>query len=150
MTDKEPETPRSPLRASAEDQGHHNQGGDTRSSGPKRRILVVDDNLDSAESMAMLLQAMGHEVHTAHDGAAALEKAELHKPEIVLLDIGLPGMSGYTVGARMREVAGLRTVRLIAMTGYGHEDDRKRSRDAGFDHHLVKPVDLAALTALLS
>jgi CheY-like chemotaxis protein len=139
-----------PLREAAAEQISHNSNSDTSSSGPKRRILVVDDNVDSAESMAMLLRAMGHEVHTAHDGAAALEKAEAHKPEIVLLDIGLPGMSGYLVGARMREVAGLSKLRLIAMTGYGQEDDRKRSRDAGFDYHLVKPVDLATLAKLLT
>ncbi|MGZ5095145.1 MAG: PAS domain S-box protein [Burkholderiales bacterium] len=139
-----------PLREAAADDRPHNRGGDASSSGPKRRILVVDDNVDSAESMAMLLRAMGHEVHTAHDGASALEKADAHKPEIVLLDIGLPGMSGYAVGARMREVDALRKVRLIAITGYGQEDDRKRSRDAGFDHHLVKPVDLATLAALLT
>jgi CheY-like chemotaxis protein/two-component sensor histidine kinase len=141
---------RLPLRGVAAEQRHHNSGGETSSSGAKRRILVVDDNVDSAESMAMLLRAMGHDVHTAHDGASALEKADAHKPEIVLLDIGLPGMSGYAVGARMREVDALRKVRLIAMTGYGQEDDRKRTREAGFDHHLVKPVDLATLAALLT
>jgi two-component system CheB/CheR fusion protein len=139
-----------PLREAAAEQRHHDGNGDTSSSGPKRRILVVDDNVDSAESMAMLLRAMGHDVHTAHDGVSALEKADAHKPEIVLLDIGLPGMSGYTVGARMREIDALRKVRLIAMTGYAQEEDRKRSRDAGFDHHLVKPVDLATLAALLT
>ena len=104
-----------PLREAAAEQRHSDGNGDTSSSGPKRRILVVDDNVDSAESMAMLLRAMGHEVHTAHDGVSALEKADAHKPEIVL-DIGLPGMSGYTVGARMREIDALRKVRLIAMT----------------------------------
>jgi PAS domain S-box-containing protein len=115
-----------------------------------RRILVVDDNSDSAESMALLLRASGHEVHTAHDGASALEQAGAHKPEIVLLDIGLPGMSGYTVAKRLRAIPELDAVTLIAMTGYGQEEDRKRSRDAGFDHHLVKPIDLAVLTALLT
>jgi PAS domain S-box-containing protein len=115
-----------------------------------RRILVVDDNSDSAESMALLLRASGHEVHTAHDGASALEQAHAHKPEIVLLDIGLPGMSGYTVAKRLRDIPELGAATLIAMTGYGQEEDRKRSRDAGFDHHLVKPVDLAVLSALLT
>jgi len=115
-----------------------------------RRILVVDDNSDSAESMALLLRASGHEVHTAHDGASALEQAGAHKPEIVLLDIGLPGMSGYTVAKRLRAIPELDAVTLIAMTGYGQEEDRKRTRDAGFDHHLVKPIDLAVLTALLT
>jgi PAS domain S-box-containing protein len=115
-----------------------------------RRILVVDDNSDSAESMALLLRASGHEVHTAHDGASALEQADAHKPEIVLLDIGLPGMSGYTVAKRLRDIPELGAVTLIAMTGYGQEEDRRRSRDAGFDHHLVKPIDLAVLAALLT
>jgi PAS domain S-box-containing protein len=114
-----------------------------------RRILVVDDNLDSAETMAMLLRATGHEVETAHDGASALERAPHYCPEYVLLDIGLPGMSGYTVAERLRALPVLHGVKLIAMTGYGQEEDRRRSREAGFDHHLVKPVDFGALSAIL-
>jgi PAS domain S-box-containing protein len=115
-----------------------------------RRILVVDDNRDSVDSMAMLLRAIGHEVETAHDGAGALERAPQYLPEYVLLDIGLPGMSGYTVAQRLRALPALREVKLIAMTGYGQEDDRRRSREAGFDHHLVKPVDFGTLCAILS
>ncbi|HEY0337204.1 MAG TPA: PAS domain S-box protein [Burkholderiales bacterium] len=140
-----------PLVTRTRDQTRNGHGTDEpASSARQRRILVVDDNSDSAESMALLLRASGHDVHTAHDGASALEQADAHKPEIVLLDIGLPGISGYTVAKRLRELPGLSAVKLIAMTGYGQEDDRKRSRDAGFDHHLVKPVDLAVLAALLT
>jgi PAS domain S-box-containing protein len=139
-----------PLVTRPRDQNKNAHDGEAASSARRRRILVVDDNSDSAESMALLLKASGHDVHTAHDGASALEQADAHKPEIVLLDIGLPGMSGYTVAKRLREVPGLSAVKLIAMTGYGQEDDRKRSRDAGFDHHLVKPIDLAVLSALLT
>ena len=130
----------------APDAGPRMNAAQTEAAARKRRILVVDDNQDSAESMAMLLRMSGHEVHTAQDGTAALEQADAHKPEIVLLDIGLPGMSGYTVAQRLRQLAGLRKVILIAMTGYGQEEDRRRSRDAGFNQHLVKPVDLATLT----
>jgi CheY-like chemotaxis protein len=139
-----------PLATRPRDRAKNAHDTEAASSALQRRILVVDDNSDSAESMALLLKASGHDVHTAHDGASALEQADAHKPEFVLLDIGLPGMSGYTVAKRLREVPGLSAVKLIAMTGYGQEDDRKRSRDAGFDHHLVKPVDLAVLAALLT
>jgi PAS domain S-box-containing protein len=114
-----------------------------------RRVLVVDDNRDSADSMAMLLRATGHEVETAHDGPGALERAPHYLPEYVLLDIGLPGMNGYTVAERLRALPGLRNVKVIAMTGYGQEEDRKRSREAGFDHHLVKPVDFDTLCSIL-
>jgi two-component system CheB/CheR fusion protein len=115
-----------------------------------RRVFVVDDNRDSADSMAMLLRATGHEVETAHDGPGALERAPDYRPEYILLDIGLPGMNGYTVAQRLRELPALRDVKLIAMTGYGQDEDRKRAREAGFDHHLVKPVDFGALCAILN
>jgi PAS domain S-box-containing protein len=115
-----------------------------------RRVLVVDDNRDSADSMAMVLGATGHEVRTAHDGPEALEVAAEYKPECVLLDIGLPGMNGYSVAERLRALPGCDQVVMIAMTGYGQEDDRRRSREAGFDHHLVKPVDFDVLTGILN
>ena len=114
-----------------------------------RRILVVDDNRDSAESLAMLLRTFGHDVQTAHDGASALEQARQHTPELVLLDIGLPGTSGYTVGERLRALPGMAKARLVAVTGYGQDEDRQRSADAGFAAHLVKPIDFDALRALL-
>jgi PAS domain S-box-containing protein len=125
---------------------------DARRSAPHggRRVLVVDDNRDSAESMAMLLRATGHDVETAYDGPTALEAALRDRPEYVLLDIGLPGMSGYAVAERLRAAPALRRMILIAMTGYGQEEDRRRSREAGFDHHLVKPVDFDVLASILS
>jgi two-component system CheB/CheR fusion protein len=115
-----------------------------------RRVLVVDDNADAAECLAWVLRARGHEVCTAHDGVAALEAARGSRPEVVLLDIGLPRMDGYEVARRLRREPGLEKVLLVALTGYGHEDDRRRSRAAGFDHHLVKPADPAELTRLLA
>lgn len=113
----------------------------------RRRILVVDDNQDSAESLALLLEIYGHEVRTAFAGPAALETASTFRPDVVLLDIGLPGMDGYEVARRLR--AEHDRCRLIALTGYGRDDDRERSREAGFDHHLVKPVDLNELARVL-
>jgi PAS domain S-box-containing protein len=123
--------------------------GEREGGRPGRRVLVVDDNRDSAESIALLAEIWGHEVRTAHDGPSALEAAASSPPEVVLLDIGLPGMDGYEVARRFREQRGEGVV-LIAMTGYGMEEDRRRSRDAGFDHHLVKPVDPEALRAFLA
>jgi CheY-like chemotaxis protein len=117
---------------------------------PQHRLLIVDDNVDSAESMAELLALSGHEVRTAHDGAAALIEAQSFRPEVILLDIGLPGMNGYEVARRMREIPELRTATLMAMTGYGQDEDRRKSQEAGFDHHLVKPVDLSDLNRLLA
>ena len=110
---------------------------------------MVDDNVDTAESLAMLLKLYGHEVWPVHTGPKALEVALAEWPDVILLDIGLPGMDGYEVARRLREQQGSERVRLIAMTGYGQEADRRRSQDAGFDHHLVKPVDPAKLQELL-
>ena len=115
----------------------------------KRRLLVVDDNKDAAESMSMLLEMWGHEVAFAYDGPSALETAEQWQPEAVFLDIGLPGMDGYEVAERLRELPQAKDAVLIAITGYGQEDDRLRSRRAGIDHHLVKPVAPDALRSLI-
>jgi PAS domain S-box-containing protein len=123
--------------------------GDRRLLAVPRRVLVVDDNLDSADGLATLLSLEGHHVATAHNGPLALEKAHLLLPDIVLLDIGLPGMDGYEVARRMRDSPDLQASRLVAVTGYGGESDRLRSREAGFSHHLVKPVGVEALQALL-
>jgi signal transduction histidine kinase/ActR/RegA family two-component response regulator len=122
----------------------------TSGNGPAQRILIVDDNADSADSLARLLRVLGHDVQTANDGPAALEAARTRPPGIVLLDIGLPGMDGLEVARRMRQELGLSRAVLVALTGYGQEDDKRRSQDAGFDAHFVKPVDLAALQALLA
>ena len=114
-----------------------------------RRILVVDDNHDAAASLSLLLELDGHTIVAAHDGPSAFTAAETHRPEVVLLDIGLPGMNGYDVARRLREQAWGRAMVLIALTGWGQEEDRSRTRTAGFDAHLVKPVDYAELMQLL-
>ncbi len=115
-----------------------------------RRILVVDDNTDAAVSLVTLLQMSGHDALVAHDGAAAIEAMARHRPEIVLLDIGLPLLNGYEVCRRARLAPWGRDMVLIALTGWGQEKDLQASREAGFDGHLVKPVDYAALVALMS
>jgi PAS domain S-box-containing protein len=114
------------------------------------RVLVIDDSVDTAESMTLLLRLWGHEVRVAHDGPAAVAVAGEYRPEVVLLDIGLPGMTGHEVAKQLREEPGLKSAMLIAVTGYGQEQDRRLSREAGIDHHLVKPIDLGALQQLLA
>jgi len=114
------------------------------------RVLVVDDNLDAAEMLAEWLSAIGHSVRVAADGPTALEIAADFKPDVALLDIGLPVMDGYEVARRLREQPGCAKMRLIALTGYGQESDHDRSRRAGFEDHLVKPVDLDAITRAVS
>ena len=114
-----------------------------------RRVLVVDDNEDAAESLAVLLRMQGQDVQVASNGPAALELAEAFRPQVVFLDIGMPGMDGYEVARRLRALPQLGDVVLIAQTGWGQEDDRRLSREAGFDEHLVKPTDPAALRSLL-
>jgi CheY-like chemotaxis protein/two-component sensor histidine kinase len=116
-----------------------------------RRILVVDDNQEAAEMLSMLLQTLGeHRVTVAHDGESALRKAREERPEILLLDIGLPGLDGYEVGRKLRQDPTTNGALVVAVTGYGQEEDRRRSRAAGFDEHLVKPVDVAELVRVLS
>jgi PAS domain S-box-containing protein len=119
-------------------------------SANKRRILVVDDNRDVAESLAMLLESEGHQVLTAFDGIAAMETARTERPDIILMDIGLPGMDGYAVAQALRQNHELERTMLIALTGYGQPDDRKKSSASGFDEHLVKPVDIEKLRQLLA
>jgi CheY-like chemotaxis protein len=114
-----------------------------------RRILVVDDNKDSAQSLALLLKITGHETCLAHDGLEAVVAAGQFRPELVLLDIGLPRLNGYEACRRIREEAWGKTIVLVALTGWGQEEDRRKSKDAGFDHHLVKPVEYNALVELL-
>jgi PAS domain S-box-containing protein len=115
----------------------------------RRRIMVIDDNKDAAESMSMLLELWGHEVMCAYDGHSALEAAVKYHPDAVFLDIGLPGMDGYEIAERLREQPESAHAVLIAITGYGQDEDRRRSRDAGIDHHLVKPVAPETLHTLL-
>src|SRR5207253_7234972 len=110
----------------------------------------VDDNPDSAASLGLLLQLQGHDVRTAHNGPGALEAAQAYHPEVMLLDIGLPGMDGYEVARRIRALPALQHVLLVALTGYGKDEDKRRSQEAGFNAHLVKPVDLDILNKLLA
>jgi two-component system, chemotaxis family, CheB/CheR fusion protein len=119
-------------------------------NGVRRRALVVDDNVDAARSLAMLLKLSGHDVHTVHDGPAALEVIGEFQPDVIFLDIGLPGLDGYEIARRLRSMPEIEDVLLLALTGYGQEEDRRRSFEAGFDHHLVKPVDLGTLHAILA
>ena len=114
------------------------------------RVLVVDDNVDTARGLARLLKLLGHDVRTAHDGPTAIEAARDHQPDFVLLDIGLPGMDGYEVARNLRRDDGIKEATIIAISGYGQDSDRRRSREAGFDHHLVKPIDHDALLTLLA
>lgn len=117
--------------------------------GPRRRILVVDDNFDAAEALGELLRDYGHEVATAHDGPRALDHVRLHRPEIVLLDISMPEMDGYEVAKRIRGELGLGDALLVALTGYGEDRHRRLAREAGFDQHVTKPVDASTLEELL-
>ena len=113
------------------------------------RILVVDDNVDAADSMAMLLRLSGNDVRTANDGVEAVEAAAEFLPDVILLDIGLPRMNGFDAAKLIRAARG-RDVLLIAVTGWGKDEDRRRSAESGFDHHLTKPVDPVALQAMLA
>jgi two-component system CheB/CheR fusion protein len=117
---------------------------------PRQRILVVDDAQASAETLALLLRAIGQEVATAHDGRTAFDWAVQHKPDVVFLDIAMPGIDGYEVARRLRGAAGLEEIVLVALTGYGQEEDRRRAGEAGFNHHLTKPTSIEALCDVLS
>jgi CheY-like chemotaxis protein len=112
-----------------------------------RRVLIVDDNLDAAATLDQLMRSLGHETRVAHNGTDALSLADQFKPQVVLLDIGMPGMNGYEVAAQLRKRG--RAMKIVAVTGWGTEDDRSRSAQAGFDLHLVKPVDEAALQRII-
>ena len=112
------------------------------------RILVVDDNADAADSLGMLLEVRGDKVRIAYDGLEALQAEADFRPEVVLLDIGMPKLSGYDVAKRIRAARG-NAVLIVAITGWGQEDDRQRARDAGFNHHFTKPVDFDVLLDLI-
>lgn len=128
---------------------HPGSGKASPRRGVPRRILVVDDNVDALEAMTMALQAMGHTVVTAPDGPSALARASDARPDLVLLDLGMPAMDGFETVRRLRALPELRGARLVALTGFGQPEDRRRALAAGFDQHLVKPADLDALTRLL-
>jgi two-component system CheB/CheR fusion protein len=130
-------------------------GTDTTSTGTAKRaardwrVLVVDDNVDAANMIAMMLQLFGHQTETVYSAHSALEMAVEYRPDFVVLDIGLPGMDGYEVARRLRQVPELKDIRLIAATGYGQDADRQRSEEAGFDYHLVKPIEPEKLQTVL-
>jgi CheY-like chemotaxis protein len=138
-----------PLRSRSVPDGGRLAWENAASVGPQRRILIVDDNRDAADALAELMRDFGHDVSTAHDGRSALESATTNRPELVLLDISMPEMDGFEVARRLREEVGLRDAILVALTGYGEDRHRRLSRDAGFDHHLTKPVDAFKLEELL-
>jgi CheY-like chemotaxis protein len=138
------------LAEPAPESGQKTQAASAPSSTGARRVLVVDDNVDSAESMAVLLRLYGHDVRLAHDGEAALEEARAFRPDIMFLDLSLPKMDGYEVARRLRLEQAMSGMTLVAMTGYGQEEERRRTREAGFHLHLVKPVNFDMLQELLS
>jgi CheY-like chemotaxis protein len=114
------------------------------------RVLVADDNQDAVESLAALLRVLGHDVRMAADGAEAVRAAGEFRPEVAFLDIGMPRMNGYEAARQIRGTESGRGLVLVALTGWGQEEDRRRSREAGFDHHLVKPLDPTALAEVLA
>ncbi|HEY4373685.1 MAG TPA: response regulator [Burkholderiales bacterium] len=134
-------------KMTAQAAGAVNDAEGTASGG--RCVLVVDDNQDAAESLGVLLEVMGHEVHIAYDGEQALEMAATLEPDVVLMDINLPKLNGYDAAQQMRALDSMRGATLVALTGWGQGEHRQRSLNAGFDHHLVKPVGLEDLEALL-
>ena len=119
-------------------------------SAPSRRVLVVDDNQDSVDSMVMLLELLGNQVYTARDGIEAVEAAERFRPDLVLMDMGMPRMNGYDATRRIREQPWGREMIIIALTGWGQEDDKVRSYEAGCDTHIVKPIDVTKLEEVLA
>jgi CheY-like chemotaxis protein len=142
--------PHGPACSNGQNRRREEKPADTSPGSFPRRILVVDDNVDAAESLRMLLSLEGHEVQIAHDGPAALRVVQEMQPDVVLLDIGLPRMDGYEVARQLRQLPSVEKVLLVALTGYGQEDDRRRSQEAGFNAHLVKPADLDSLRSVLA
>lgn len=128
----------------------HSPRNAVESTGGPRRVLVADDNADAAESLAMLLTLMGNEVRTAADGLEAVRVAEEFRPDVAVLDIGMPRLDGNGAARRIRAEPWGRDISLIALTGWGQEEDRRRTAEAGFDLHLTKPIDPAALDRLLA
>jgi len=142
-------TVRLPLGPESGDSGAVGPPSERAGHGSSLRVLVADDNRDAAETCAMLLQLSGHEVQVVHSGRAALEAAERFRPHVALLDIGMPELSGYDIASRIRAAPWGAQVTLIAVTGWGQEEDRRRALSSGFDRHLVKPIDPVLLEQLL-
>jgi CheY-like chemotaxis protein len=124
--------------------------GDAGEAARAFRVLIVDDNIDAAQTLSALLEIAGHQTIVAHDGNEALRITEKFKPQVIFLDIGMPGMNGYEVARAVRKVPGMETVIIVALTGWGTERDRELSKEAGFDAHLTKPASLASVNLLLS
>jgi CheY-like chemotaxis protein len=122
---------------------------DLRPASRPHRVMIVDDSRDGADGFARILKMIGHDVLVCYDGASALERGERFAPDMVLMDIGMPGMSGHEAARRLRECAWGRNVLLVALTGFGQAEDRSLSREAGFDYHLVKPIEVATLLELI-
>jgi len=139
-----------PVAPASEETKTEPSGPGERADAPRRRILVVDDSHDSAASLALLLDVMGNETRTAYSGLEALEVGAAFHPDVILLDIGMPILNGYDTCRRIREQDWGKGITIIALTGWGQEDDRRRSRESGFTHHLVKPVEPAVLERLLA
>ena len=119
-------------------------------SGQELRILIADDNVDAADTLRMLLEVMGHVVENVHDGQSAVDTAATFDPQLVLLDIGMPKLNGYEACRQIRGAAGGAGRMIVAVTGWGQPEDLRSSKDAGFDHHMVKPIDMVALTKLIA
>jgi CheY-like chemotaxis protein len=117
---------------------------------PSLRVLVVDDNVDSAETIGFVLRKMGHQIRTEYDGQSAVAAADAFRPDLILLDIGLPGMNGHEVAREIRQTPWGGTTTIIAVSGWGEESDKQQSREAGFDHHVTKPLDLEGVQRLLT
>lgn len=122
----------------------------SREDSLRPKILVVDDNQDAARMLSMMLKVLGNEVATAFDGIEAIERAAQFQPAVILMDLGMPRMNGYEAAKRIREAPGGSDILLVALTGWSQEEDKQRTEEAGFDHHLVKPVEPQALQSLLS
>lgn len=114
------------------------------------RIMIVDDNVDAAFVLSMLLKKMDHEVHAMHGGEEAIELVKDFRPDVVFLDIGMPGMDGYEVCRRIRGLEGVEKIHIVALTGWGQKEDKERAKEAGFDQHLVKPTDRETIIRLLA
>ena len=143
--------PPEPVFLDAESDGDRSKPeGEGIAPAPPLRILVVDDNRDSADSLGMLFRLLGHDVRTTHDGLQAVAAAEEFRPDAMVLDIGLPKLDGYEVARQLRSRPWGGKMVMIAVTGWGQEEDKERSKEVGFDHHLVKPVDPTALMRLLA
>ncbi|HEY8507793.1 MAG TPA: response regulator, partial [Steroidobacteraceae bacterium] len=119
-------------------------------AGRKRRILIADDNLDAAESLALLLNMQGHETRTAGDGFQAVQLAESFRPDIIFMDVGMPRLDGIEAARQIRQQPWGKSMLIVALTGWGQEADRHRTRDAGIDLHLVKPITLEGIAAVLA